>query len=71
MTIAQKVPFIHGTGISASNSAAGLVTKTVPHKTSRTTEKIRMTHFATLPRYSPESSAMDAPPWRELIIPDI
>ncbi len=30
-----------------------------------------MTHMAPLPRYVPDSSAMDAPPWRELIMPAI
>ena len=50
---------------------AGLVTKTVPHSTSRMTEKTRMIHLAAFPRYTPDSSATDAPRWRQEIIPDI
>ena len=57
---AQKVPFIQS-GVKVSSKPAGLVTNTVPHRINNTTEKTRMIHFAALPRYVPESSAMDAP----------
>ena len=62
------MPFIQP-GVSLSSSAAGLVTNTVPQSTSNITEKARMSHMVPLPRYTPDSSAMDAPPWRELIMP--